>query len=223
MPAARAGCQTGNVPSPRTKRAYAFVSRWTVAAPREACWAVLADPELSWPRWWPGLAGRVLALTDDDARQGSRAALAFRTPLGYRLRLELVAAHVAPPSGVRFDVTGDLAGTGAVTLDGGGDGGGRTTVTILWDVRTTRRAMNLAGPALAPLFGWAHRRVMRAGERGLAGALAEAAGPSRSGGDVATAEPLEPENAQRRGDHDEPCRGRGVVRVDGEGAQVVEG
>ena len=187
---------------------------------------MLADPELSWPRWWPGLAGRVLALTDDDARRGSRAALAFRTPLGYRLRLELVAAHVAPPSGVRFDVTGDLAGTGVVTLDGGGDPG-RTTVRILWDVRTTRRAMNLAGPALAPLFGWAHRRVMRAGERGLAGALAEPAAPSRSrsrsGGDVATTERLEPHGAQRDGDRDEPGRGGGVVPVDGERAEVVEG
>ena len=164
-------CQTGGVPSPRSGRDYSFVSRWTVAAPREACWAVLADPSLSWPRWWPGLEGRVLALTDDDARQGSRAALAYRTPLGRRLRIELVAAHVAPSAAVRFDVTGDLAGTGLVTLGDDGARPGGTVVTVHWDVRTVRWWLDAFGAWSRPLAAWSHARVMRAGERGLAAVL----------------------------------------------------
>lgn len=156
------------MPSPRTGRDYSFVSRWTVAAPREACWAVLADPELSWPRWWPGLSGRVLALSADDARQGSRAALAFRTPFVRRLRLELTATHVEPPSSARFAVTGDLVGTGVVTLAGGA---GSTLVTVLWDVRTASRWLDPVGPLSRPLARWSHARVMRTGGRGLAAEL----------------------------------------------------
>ncbi|MGC5167632.1 hypothetical protein [Luteimicrobium sp. DT211] len=165
------------MPSPRTGRDHAFVSRWSVAAPREACWAVLAAPELSWPRWWPGLRGSVLALTDDDARLGSRAALAFRTPFGRRLRLELEAVAVEPPSSARFAVAGDLVGVGVVTL--ADDGPSATVVVVRWDVRTARWWLDPLGPWSRPLAAWSHARVMRAGEHGLAGALrdAGAAGP----------------------------------------------
>jgi hypothetical protein len=137
---------------------------------------VLADPELSWPRWWPGLQGRVLALTDDGARQGSRAALAFRTPLGRRLRLELEATHVRPPGAARFAVTGDLVGTGLVTVS---DAGPEASVVVVhWDVRTARWWLDPVGPLSRPLAAWSHARVMRAGERGLAAALVAAAVPA---------------------------------------------
>jgi hypothetical protein len=145
------------------------VSRWTLAAPREACWALLADPELSWPRWWPGLRGHVVVLTDDDARQGSRAALAFRTPFGRRLRLELEARAVVPPSSARLAVTGDLVGTGLVTVS---DAGPQASVVVVhWAVRTARWWLDPVGPLSRPLAAWSHARVMRAGERGLAAAL----------------------------------------------------
>ena len=178
---------------------------------------MLADPELSWPRWWPGLRGRVLALSADDARQGSRAALAFRTPFVRRLRLELTAAHVEPPAAARFAVTGDLRGVGVVTL---ADDGAATVVTVHWDVRTATRWLDPVGPLSRPLARWSHAHVMRAGERGLAGELTVPRSWSR--GDVTATERLEAEHAQGEGDRGQPGRGDGGVRVDREGAQVVE-
>ena len=212
--------QTGGVSSPGTGRAYSFVSRWALGAPREACWAVLADPELSWPRWWPGLRGRVVALTDDGARQGSRAALAFRTPFGRRLRLELEATTVEPPSSARFEVTGDLVGTGVVTVSDAGPGA--SVVVVHWDVRTARWWLDPVGPLSRPLAVWSHARVMRAGGRGLAADLAGGRIPEDSGGDVAAAEGLQPDGAQSQGDRHQPSGGDAVVRVHGQRAEVVE-
>lgn len=183
------------------------MSRWTLDAPREACWAVLADPALSWPTWWPGMSGEVVGLGDGDG-DGSRARLSYRAPLGYTLRIGLHARRVEPPSGARFDVSGDLVGTGVVTLasasprraapavlDVPGAPTARTAltvpqampdevtvVTILWDVRTTRPWMNALAPVLGGAFAWAHERVLRDGERGLRAHLAV-------GGDVAPAAP----------------------------------
>ena len=46
-----------------------------------------------------------------------------------------------------------------------------TTMRHEWQVRTTKRWMNLAAPIARPLFKWNHDMVMQRGGKGLAGLL----------------------------------------------------
>lgn len=139
---------------------------------------MLADPAMTWPRWWPGVVARRVEPRDEHT--GSRATLAFRSPLGYAVVVDLVVLAAEPPHRVRIAVDGDLRGTADVRLTagrptGGGPAGTATTVDVLWRVATTRWWMNASAPLLHRAFAAAHARVMSAGERGLRAYLATGA------------------------------------------------
>jgi hypothetical protein len=63
------------------------------------------------------------------------------------------------------EATGALAGTGHWRLF---EQNGITAVTYEWDVRTTKRWMNLIAPLARPVFAYNHDVVMRWGGEGLA-------------------------------------------------------
>jgi hypothetical protein len=69
-------------------------------------------------------------------------------------------ARVEPPFRLEARAAGELDGTGRWTLTSA-DGG--TLVRYDWDVRTTRRWMNLLAPAARPVFRWNHDELMREG------------------------------------------------------------
>jgi hypothetical protein len=96
---------------------------------------------------------------------GKRLRLLFRTRLPYTLGFEVQVTRVQPPSRLEARATGELDGTGRWTLTSA-DGG--TLIRYDWDVRTTRRWMNLLAPAARPVFRWNHDELMRAGGEGLA-------------------------------------------------------
>ncbi|MDR7384571.1 hypothetical protein [Promicromonospora iranensis] len=155
-------------------------SVWRPAAPVAQVWSVLADPRFTWPDWWPGLTAsqtRPVVGPDGLAGPGAWARLQVRSPLGYSLRFRLdLRRTTAPSDGVPgralLDVVGDLEGSAEVTVSevraGGAGAGVSTEVQLLWQVSPVPawfRAAARIGPG--PL-AWAHARVMRAGERGLA-------------------------------------------------------
>lgn len=145
---------------------YRLRSTWLLAAPVETCWDVLADPTMSWPRWWPRVTAADVRARSDLV--GSTADVTFRTGL-YALRLRLAVDAAKPPRQVLLRATGDLVGTADVGLEPVGQ---HTRVEIDWDVRTTRAWMNALGPVLARPFAASHAAVMRSGERGLTAYLA---------------------------------------------------
>jgi hypothetical protein len=71
----------------------------------------------------------------------------------------------AAPEELEVEATGDLVGHGRWRLTREGDG---TLVVYAWDVRTSRRWMNLVAPLLRPVFAWNHAVAMRWGGEGLA-------------------------------------------------------
>ncbi len=155
------------------RRAYDLATVWHLAAAPERCWAVLADPRMSWPAWWPGVESLGVRTAEGTGPVGSRARLRFRAPLGYALVLDLRVVDAHEPTRVRVAVTGDLHGTGDVRLSSPAPGS--TRVDVAWRVRTTRRWMTLLAPVLAPVFVASHAATMRTGERGLRAHLARAA------------------------------------------------
>jgi len=153
------------------QRPYRLASTWLLAAPVDRCWQVLADPSMTWPLWWPGV--RADRVDPVDALVGSRADVVFRTRVGYALRLHLAVEAAQSPSRVLLRATGDLVGTADVALAPVVGPSPLTRVTVDWDVRTTRPWMNALGPVLARPFAASHAAVMRSGERGLTGYLAD--------------------------------------------------
>ncbi len=150
------------------RRDYVLRSDWMVQAPRPLVWDVLADPTMTWPRWWPGLRAQDV-VPAPGALVGSTAVLVMRAPWGYTLRIGLRVEEAEPGARVLTRVTGDLEGTGRITvadLPGAG-----THIHVDWRVATVAAWMNLTAPLLAPAFAAAHGRVMAAGERGLRGYL----------------------------------------------------
>lgn len=161
---------------------YSFVSVWTIAASREWVWGELermlqvvdaADDAGAGPRpeWWRGVA---VVGSRGPLAPGKRVVLTVRSPLGYRLRMDLVVSRVEKGCAAEAVSCGDLRGSGSVEVAERAPG--LSSVTIRWNVRTERVWMNATAWALRPVFVRAHSRVMRAGERGLAGALSRAGG-----------------------------------------------
>jgi len=168
----------------RARRRYTLTSVWSLDAPVARCWDVLADPGMSWPRWWPGVSAVDVAPTADGLA-GSTATLRFRTRVGYALRLTLVVEDACVHRWVRVRADGDLVGTGLVRLEAPTPAS--TEIVVRWEVATTRAWMNAAAPLLGRAFAASHASVMRAGERGLAAYLA-AGGDARAAEDAGAAE-----------------------------------
>ncbi|MGD7002602.1 SRPBCC family protein [Corynebacterium halotolerans] len=140
-------------PRPGESAPFHFETVWRTAADRDRVWKVLSDID-AWPTWWPGMsAARIL-------RDGERARLLVRSPLGRHLRILVDLDRAEAPEHAELSVSGDLRGGG--TLENR-EQNGWTYTKITWCVVTRHR---LPG-ALRPVAAWSHDAVMAAGQRGL--------------------------------------------------------
>lgn len=153
-------------------RLYDLSSSWTFPNRRQEVWAVIADPNMAWPAWWPGCTlGKPVerepgaGTTNNERLLASTATLNFKASLGYTLSVTYHPTHVDALNEVTFDAGGDLAGAGRVTLSTTGDG--QTQMDIEWRVRPTSRWMAFLSPVARPAFTYAHAALMRRGEAGL--------------------------------------------------------
>jgi len=143
---------------------YHFVSIWRIQAPIERVWEEIYHAE-RWPSWWKYVVG-VHELEPGAADGvGKRQRWLFRTRMPYTLDFESCLTCVQAPSKIEAEATGELEGTGRWTLTSA-DGG--TLARWDWDVRTTKRWMNLLAPVARPVFNWNHDELMRVGGEGLA-------------------------------------------------------
>jgi Polyketide cyclase / dehydrase and lipid transport len=143
---------------------YHFVSRWQIQAPIERVWEEIYHAD-QWPTWWKYVAGVEELEPGAAGGVGRRQRLLFRTRLPYTLGFDVRWTRVQPPSTLEAEATGELAGTGRWMLSSTGGG---TLVVYTWDIRTTRRWMNVLAPVARPAFKWNHDELMREGGRSLA-------------------------------------------------------
>ncbi len=158
--------------------AFVFDATWTIAAPAQAVYEVLAAPD-DYPRWWPQIrwARRI------DADSGE---LSARSRLPYSLRMT-VRREVEDPGTLtlRAALTGDLVGFSRwqVRPAAGGtgpDGRPSTTATFRQEVDVTGAALRIAASLAPAVLRWNHSAMMAAGEQGLRRYLTDPA--SRHGG-----------------------------------------
>ena len=143
---------------------YALTTFWQFDAPLEAVWAAVFDAE-GWPRWWPGIEEVVILERGDADGVGARQRYTCRSVLPYRLSFVSRVTRVEPLRLLEGRVEGELEGSGCFRLE---RRGGLVHVRYDWQVRTTRRWMNLLAPVAKPLFRWNHDALMHAGGTGLA-------------------------------------------------------
>lgn len=143
---------------------YHFVSIWRINAPIERVWEEIYRAE-RWPSWWKYVVGVEELEPGAADGVGKRLRLLFRTRLPYRLGFDVRVTTVQPPSELEAEATGELEGTGRWALT---RADGSTVVRYTWDIRTTRRWMNLLAPVARPVFSWNHDELMREGGQSLA-------------------------------------------------------
>jgi uncharacterized protein YndB with AHSA1/START domain len=143
---------------------YRFLTTWLIEAERERVWEAIWESE-RWPQWWRGVEEAV-KLAEGDARGvGQFGRYVWRSRLPYPVRFEIRTTRVERPRLLEGEATGELAGTGRWRLF---DEDGVTAVLYEWNVRTTKRWMNLLAPLARPIFKWNHDWVMRNGGAGMA-------------------------------------------------------
>ncbi|WAH97762.1 SRPBCC family protein [Arthrobacter sp. MMS18-M83] len=164
-----------------SSRLFDLSSKWHLPATPEAVWAIIADIDMSWPKWWPHCSfAAPLVRTEaksnsqEDILKATTAYLNFKASLGYTLTISIHPTEVTAPKEIEFDAGGHLEGTGKVTLIPEANDKA-TRLDIEWRVRPTHRWMQLLTPIAAPAFTAAHTLMMRQGEKGLLRALGEGA------------------------------------------------
>jgi uncharacterized protein YndB with AHSA1/START domain len=143
---------------------YTFVTIWRIAAPRSEVYRAIRE-SLHWPSWWRGVVS-VVELDSGDANGiGSVRRYTWKSLLPYRISFDMRVTRIEPLVALEGVATGEVEGTGRWSFT---DQGSVTTIRYEWQIRTTRRWMNLAAPLARPLFQWNHDAVMRQGGQGLA-------------------------------------------------------
>lgn len=147
--------------------AYHFVTTWQLEAPIDEVYRVLTESQ-RWPTWWPSVTSVEQLAPGDERGIGRMYRYAWKSRLGYRLRFDIRVSRVEAPCLIEGEASGDVQGRGRWRLS---EEGRVTRVRYEWQVRTTRRWMNLMAPLARPLFAWSHHAVMRDGAAGLARCL----------------------------------------------------
>lgn len=146
---------------------YSFTTYWYIDAPIEAVWAVIYDAK-SWPRWWKNVKKVTVIKEGDKNGIGAEQHHEWGTALPYRLVFDVRTTKIERPHLLLADSLGQLVGTGRWSLK---EEKGVTVVRYDWDVRTTKKWMNVLAPLLKPVFAWNHKTVMNEGGKSLAAVL----------------------------------------------------
>ncbi|MBX2891494.1 MAG: SRPBCC family protein [Saprospiraceae bacterium] len=142
---------------------YHFITQWQFRAPVERVWDEIYHSE-RWPSWWKGVLA-VETLVDGNPNSiGDAKRYTWRSRLPYKLRFDMTLAEKVPFQRLVGRASGELEGTGTWTFE---EKDGITHVRYDWQVRTTKRWMNLLTPIARPFFEWNHDVVMEWGRKGL--------------------------------------------------------
>ena len=143
---------------------FRFVTEWEIEAPLDRVCQAISDCR-QWPRWWKAVE-RVEECEPGDANGiGSVKRFTWRGKLPYRLTFDIRITRAVALTMVEGRASGEVEGVGRWRFQSAGE---TTRVRYEWQVRTTRRWMNLIAPIAGPVFKWNHDQVMRQGAEGMA-------------------------------------------------------
>lgn len=146
---------------------YHLLTVWRIEAPLEEVYSVIENSQ-HWPDWWPGVQKAEQLLRGETDGTNSIWRYYWQGDLPYRLVFDVRVTRVEKLVALEGMVKGDLEGIGCWHFS---DAGAFSVVRYEWQVRTTRRWMNLVAPLARPIFVRNHTRLMNQGGVGLAGLL----------------------------------------------------
>ena len=148
-------------------REYRFLTTWLLECERERAWEAVFDSK-AWPSWWRGVERVEILAPGDAGGVGQLGRYTWRSALPYELTFDTRTTRAERPHLLEGRASGQLEGAGVWRLF---EQGGVTAVVYEWNVRTTKRWMNLLAPLARPAFEWSHDWVMRNGATGIAARL----------------------------------------------------
>jgi hypothetical protein len=143
---------------------YHFVTIYQLEAPIEEVWRALRD-FTSYPGWSKGIFRAQPLQPRAEGGEDGRIRFKVKGRLPFTLSFDATLTKDDPPQLLELRAVGELEGVGRWTLS---QQGAVTTAQYTWDVRTTKRWMNLLAPLARPIFAWNHDGVMREAGHGLA-------------------------------------------------------
>ena len=143
---------------------YRLTTVWRIDAPARRVYEAICEP-LRWPSWWRGVKNVVELEPGDERGVGRLLRYTWKGLLPYELTFTIRVVRVKPLVALEGVATGELEGVGRWHFTEERSG---TTVCYEWQVRTSKRWMNLLAPIASPLFRWNHDFIMREGGMGLA-------------------------------------------------------
>ena len=146
---------------------YSFVTVWKLEAPLKTVWDVISNVE-EFPNWWQDVVK--IKILDQGDSQGINvlAEQTWQGVLPYQISLVLRTTAVDYLKSIKIEASGELEGTGKWTFT---SEEGIVTVQYNWDVRTTKKVINVLALFLKPLLIWNHDEAMRRGALSLANKL----------------------------------------------------
>lgn len=142
---------------------YHFVSNWQLKTPLDSAWNVIVN-SLEWHQWWRSMENVTTIKEGGKDSIGNIRRYTIKSPVGYKLRFDLLLTRYELHSQLEGTATGDLVGKGSWHFQQVKD---ITYITCRWDVKTTKGWMNTFRWALAPILKWNHALVMKKGAKGL--------------------------------------------------------
>ncbi|MBI3935656.1 MAG: SRPBCC family protein [Betaproteobacteria bacterium] len=143
---------------------YRLTTVWRIDAPLQQVYEAICRPA-RWPSWWWGVKDVVELEPGDERGVGRLLRYTWKALLPYALTFTIRVVRVEPLAALEGIADGELEGTGRWRFS---QEGSITAVCYEWQVRTTKRWMNLLAPIASPLFEWNHNLIMREGGKGLA-------------------------------------------------------
>ena len=126
---------------------YRFLTTWCSRPTRERVWDAIYDSE-RWPEWWRGVLEAEKLDDGDEPASASVGRYVWRSQAPLRRSIRVSTTRVERPHLLEGDATGELDGHRAA-----GASSSRTAVDGVvyeWNVRTTKRWMNLLAPFARP-------------------------------------------------------------------------
>ena len=136
---------------------YHFVTTCEIQAPMEQVWDALRDFG-SYPTWQEHIVQAQMIESGGSDGVGEKIRLKVKGRLPFTLAIGITVTQADPPRTLELRALGELEGVGRWTLS---QHVATTTASFTWDVRTTKRWMNLLAPLARPFFERNHDGVMR--------------------------------------------------------------
>jgi hypothetical protein len=141
----------------RSVRPFRFDRRWVFEVPPDELWRVLSRTD-QFPTWWKWLR----RFDSDGLVEGGESRCVIRGALPYSLSFAVRVVELQPPSLVRADVSGDLAGPARLEIEPHPDG---STARLVWEVDLRSPILRPMVRVARPLMEWGHDWVVDTGIR----------------------------------------------------------